>query len=382
MDLGEARLYEIEVWSQAGQRIADISALCFSRSYTLLRNDAELLTFSVDLNKFERYCLDNLGGMDPHVLLNPDVSDIKIKRAGQYLFGTQVVDVNFNDATDASTAGAAGSQQLDIVTITCTGYLNLTKDRYVTKSYAGVERTSIANDLLASTQGQPNGSLGITSYSIQFATGVVSDRGYVLDNVKLKLQELCALTDAPFDMGFDSFKVFYTYAQIGARRQDINLIWGGPLGNVSAFSLDRSAINLFNKIYGLGSGFGDAQLTSTQMDLISQANYYIREQIQQFSSVDLQPTLDQDTSTVLSLAKDMLELPVVTITTKEVPVDASGISHFFSVGDRIPLRVLNHTWLANINGLYRIEQIDVSIDENDFETIKLTFDNYQVNQSE
>ena len=57
-------------------------------------------------------------------------------------------------------------------------------------------------------------------------------------------------------------------------------------------------------------------------------------------------------------------------------------STFLSVGDRIPFQVVDHPWLDNVNGLYRTEKLDVSLDENDFETIQITFDNYGVNQSE
>lgn len=384
MDLGHSRPYEIELWSSlTGVRIADISQLCFNRSFTLVRNDAEQLTFSVDLFEFETYCLTNLGGMDPQVLLNPDVTDVKVKRAGIYLFGTQVVDVSFDLQPDSAPAGSSSSNsQGNTVTITAMGYLNLLKDRYVTKSYLATERTSIATDLITTTQTQTNGSVGITNAGSQYPTGQSSDRTYQLDNVKLKIQELAALSDSPFDFSFSPSKVFQTYSKIGARRTDISLIYGGPLSNVRAFALDRSALNLFNKVYGLGSGFGTDQLTSTQSDSVSQLRFYLREKISQYNSVILQATLDQNTLTDVALSKDILELPVVTITSKEVPINAAGVAQFFSPGDRIPLQVLNHPWLASINGLYRIEQIDVSIDENDFEEIKLTFDTYGVNQSE
>ncbi|MEB0288678.1 hypothetical protein QN355_19290 [Cryobacterium sp. 10S3] len=382
MDLGSSRRYEIELWSSSGLRIADISAFCFNRRYTMQRNEAETLTFDVNLYAFEKYCLNNLGGIDPKTLIAPYVTDVKVKRNGLYLFGTQVVDVNFDLAQDMSRAGesgggAAATTQDQKVSITATGYLNLLKDRYVTKTYAATERTAIATDLITTTQAQTNGSVGITISGSQYLTTQLSDRTYQLDEVKNKIQEMAALSDSPFDFDFSPLKAFRTYAKIGARRQDINLIYGGALGNVAGFALDRSAINLFNKIYGIGSGFGTSQLTSTAGDNASQLNYYLREQIQQFNSVLLQPTLDQNTSTALSLEKDILELPVVTITGKEIPAT------FLSVGDRIPLKVMTHKWLDNINGLYRIEQIDVTIDENDFESaIKLTFDSYGVNQSE
>lgn len=382
MDFGGSRLYEIELWSAGGSRIADISALCFNRSYSIQRNEAETLTFSLDLFAFETYCLNNLGGADPHTLLAPYVTDVKVKRAGQYLFGAQVVDISFDGAADSSApgsggGGAQGSSHELTATVTCSGYLNLFKDRYVSKVYTATEATSIATDLLTTTQAQTNGSVGVTNAVSQYMTGVSRDRTYQRDSVKLKVQELTTLIDGNFDFAFTWDKKFQTYSKIGARRTDLKFIYGGPLSNVAGFQLSRSGINLFNKVYGLGSGFGTDQLQSTQADTASQLNYYVREQIQQFNSVSIQATLDQNTTAAVSLAKDILELPKITITGKELN------ANFLSVGDRIPLQVNNHTWLSNISGLYRIEQMDVTIDGNDFESaIQLTFDNYGVNQSE
>jgi hypothetical protein len=379
MDFGANRPYEIELWSQTGLRIADISTLCQNRKYTLKRNEAEALTFDLDLFKFEEYCRDNLGGTDPHTLIAPYVTDVKVKRNGIYLFGAQVVDISFNLTPDATPPGSASAAVSFPVTITCSGYLNLFKDRYITKTYTATEATSIATDMLTTTQAQTNGSVGVTNAASQYATGVTRDRIYQRDNVKLKLQELTTLVDGRFDFGFSWDKVFQTYSQIGARRTDISLIYGGPLGNVAGLQLDRSGINLFNKVYGLGSGFGDDQLSSTQADAASQLNYYVREKIEQFNSVVDQGTLTQNTAASLALAKDILELPVVTITGNEIP--RSG--NFIIPGDRIPLEVQEHTWLDNINGLFRVEQMDVTLDENDFEkSIVLTFDDYGVNQNE
>lgn len=142
--------------------------------------------------------------------------------------------------------------------------------------------------------------------------------------------------------------------------------------------MSRSALTLFNKIYGVGSGFGSDQLSSTKGDVISQVNYYVREKVVQFNSVVLQDTLDVNTQTEVDQAKDILELPVVTITGKEIPANA-----FLVPGDRVPLRVMDHKWLDNVNGLYRIEQVDVTIDENDFESaVQLTFDSFGVSQGE
>lgn len=377
MDFGSPRRYEIELWSPSGQRIADISHLCSNRSYTLTRNDAEELSFDLDLYEFEAYCRDQLGGMDPNVLITPYVTDVKVKRNGQYLFGAQVIDVTFTGSPNTSAVGQSGGSAAFAVTISCSGYLNLFKDRYITKVYTQTERTSIASDIITTTQTATNGSVGVTIAANQYQTNALSDRTYSLDNVKTMLQNLAALTDAPFDLSFDPFKAFRAVSKIGARRTDLSFIYGGPVSNVAGFSMSRSGANLFNYIYGLGSGSGDVALVSNLGDGPSQLNYYRREKIDQFSSVILQPTLDQNVAADLALYKDLLELPEIDITTADMPANAP-----ITVGDRIPLKVAAHPWLASVNGLYRVEKEDVQIDENDWESIHLTFDKWGVDQDE
>lgn len=382
MDFGSGALYEIELWSAAGSRVADISHLAKNRRYTIQRNEAEQLSFDLDIFAFEDYCLNVLGGVNPRTLIEPYVTDVKVKRNGTYLFGAQVVDVSFNltPASSSASSGSGGAQDESgnyLVSVSCDGYLNLFKDRYVTETYTATERTTIAANIITATQATTNGDVGVTIASPLYATGLVSDRTYAQDNVKTKLQELAALTDAPYDFSFTADKVFTCYAQQGARRFDMNLIYGGPLSNVAGLSLDRSAANLYNYIYGIGSGSGDVALTSEQGDTTSQLDYYRREYIDQFSTVIEQQTLEDDVAADLALHKDILALPKVTITSMEIPAGT-----FVSVGDRIPLQVLEHTWLDFVTGLYRVEEIDVALDENDFETITLTFDDLGVNQSE
>lgn len=384
MDLSGHRVYEFEAWSQSMQPIADISALMTSRTFTMARNDVEELTFTLDLDAFENYCLSALGGINPVSVIDPYVTYIMVKRNGVYLFGTQVDDVHFSsspdETDDPSTPPNPASEtglQNTTVDVTCHGYLNLLKDRYVTQTYTGVEPTTIGTGIIGLTQATTNGNLGITIAPSQYLTGAAVNETYQKDNVKSSLQTLTTLPGSSFDFGFNYLKVFQTYQQIGARRGDINLIWGGPQGNVTAFDLDKDATSLYNYIYGLGSGSGTDQLEDDEFDTTSEVNYYRREDIAQFSSVTDPSILQLDTQGALSLSKDVIGMPEITITSNEVPAN-----NFLSVGDRIPFQVQGHTWLKSVNGLFRIEQMTVTLDQNDFESIDLTFDTFEVNQNE
>lgn len=357
--------YVIECWTSGGQRLADISRFAKNRKFTMQRNEAETLTFDVDVVAFEAHCKNKLGGINPGTLIRPYATDVKIKRNNTYLFGAQVVSVDFAFGTDSYTAS-----------ITCTGYLNLFNDRYVTATYTQVERTTIATNIITLTQAQSYGSLGIT-LGTQYMTGALSDRTYQQDNVKLKLQQLAALSDSPFDMAISWDKVFTTYQQIGSLRSDVYFVYGGPLSNVAEFGMEQSALRLYNKVTGLSSGFGDVTGTSLALDVPSAQNYLLRERYIQYNSVKVQSTLDENTLAYKELHKEILELPKMTVTGNELP------DNFLSVGDRIPLRVVGYKWLEHINALYRIEKLDVTLDDNDFESsVAITFDDYGVDQDE
>lgn len=364
MDFDGDKKYTFELWSIQGIKVADISDLAKQRKYTLERNEAELLEFTLDLDAFEAFCASI--NTPPRNVLAPYQTEVKVKRDGQYLFGTQVVDCPIELSQNGST-----------INVKCTGYLNLFKDRYVTVAYEQDDATTIAGALLMETQAQTNGSVGVTLDAVQYATGVLRDRNYERDNVKSALQNLTALIDGNFDFDFTHDKKFRTFAQIGSVRSDIELVYGGDGSNVKTATIERSGANLFNKLIGLGSGFGADQITSVQGDSTSQIAYYLREKIEQFNSVSEQTTLDQNVAARKEMYKDLLEIPKITITGNEVG------NTFLGIGDRVPVYIREHTFVDNVFGLYRIEKMAVTIDDNDFESdIALYFDNLGVDQNE
>lgn len=371
MDFDSSQVYEIELWSSSGTRMADISALAKDRQLTLQRNEAETFVFSMDISAFEDFCTaQNID--DPRTLLNPLQTDVKLKRAGQYWYGFNVVHIGFN--LPALVGSMVTSAAPETMTITCKGYLNLFTDRYVTKTYTATEATTIAADLLTTTQAQTYGNMGVTINVGNYATGVLRDRTYERQNVKAAIQNLTKLVNGNFDFAFTYDKKFTTYSQIGSVRTDFALRFGGEGGNIAGFYMERDGLHLYNRVIGLGSGFGADQLTSVQDDNASILNYYLREDIKQYNSVIIQETLDQNAAADLDQEKDLLEIPQITITGKEL----ENIP-FLNVGDRVPISVSNHPMLASVNGLYRIERMVIDIDENDFErSITLYFDNFGV----
>jgi hypothetical protein len=361
MDFQGERVYTFELWSIAGIKVADISALAKNRKYTLERNQAETLEFTLDLDAFERFCASI--NTPPRNVLAPYQTEVKVKRNDVYIFGTQVVDCPVELGETAAT-----------ITVKCTGYLNLFKDRYVTKTYTQEDAAAIARDLFMETQAQPYGSVGVTLDAVQYDTGVLRDREYTRDNVKDKAIALTSLVDGNFDIAISWDKKLRTYEQIGSLRSDLEFTYPG---NIKSVQIERTGTSIFNKILGVGSGFGDDQITSTANDIPSQQAYYLREKIEQFNSVTVQSTLDQNTDGKLQMYKEVLEIPKITVTGAELDLDYVGI------GDRIPVVIGGHAFVDNVLGLYRVEKMGVTIDDNDFESnIELYFDNLGVNQDE
>lgn len=351
----DTQVYEVELWSRQGVLVADISVLVKDMNFSLQRNSSESFEMTLDLDAFESLA-SSIGTM-PMIMLNPYRTDIKVKRRGTYLFGVHVIEV----ATELNENEA-------MMRIRAVGYLDLLSDRYITKSYSNQYETDIIQDMITTTQSQPNGDLGITFGSqVQL---VQRDRNYERQNIKEGLVNLTNLITGGFDFDFDHNKVFRTYQMIGSDRTlEVEFIYPG---NIRVLTVPRTGINLFNKIYGIGAGFGDDQVQSLQQDTASQLEYGVHENIHSWNSVLEQSTLDENTLARLSITRNMLEIPKVSVSGRDFDLDEYGI------GDRVTVRVHNHPFLNTIDGAYRIEKIDVAVDENQHEDITLYFDNDQL----
>lgn len=346
--------YELELWIN-GVMVADISKLARDRSYVIKRNNSEELAFTLDVRAFEDHCVQ--AGRDPQATLVPYVTDVRVRRNGVYLFGTQVVDINYT--FDESGAKMA---------VKATGFLDLFRDRYITKSYTGVESTEIARDILDDTQ-VVYGDFNVTNGPSQYNTGVNRDRVYIDQNIKDALVNLTDLIDGNFDFAFTYDRKFNTYQKLGTYRPNLKLTY--PY-NIRSISTPKTALNLYNYTIGLGSGFGEETIRSeggSAQDVDSRLNYGTRMRVVTFNSVQDQAVLDQNTAALNAQTKDLLILPKLTVTGEFLDLNTVW------VGDRIPVEIQDHPSLP-LDDIYRIEQIDVSIDDNDAEDIGLTVDNY------
>jgi len=170
-------------------------------------------------------------------------------------------------------------------------------------------------------------------------------------------------------------KKFYTLPTFGSPRTDIEFVVGGPEGNVKSATIERSATSVYNKIWGIGSGFGDDQIVSVQSDPLSINAYYTREKVVTFNSVKEQSTLNQNTAAAVAKYSTMLEIPKITVTGREFD------TNYIKVGDYIPVRTSGHSMIEGLNKVYQVQKIEVHLDDNGFEEqIEVYLDDFTVTE--
>jgi hypothetical protein len=346
--------YEFELWIN-GAQVGDITKLMQNRHFELVRNGSEQLGFTMSLTAFEAYCADL--GAAPQAVLEAYVTDIRVKRNGNYYFGVHVVDMAYNLEESGIT-----------LEVRATGFFDLFADRYVTKTYTQTERVAMFLDLINETQdtGNPDDDFGVVPGPQQYNTGLLSDREYTDQNVRDGGINLTNLSDGQFDFRFNYDRSVETFAQIGSDRPDMKFTY--PY-NIRSGKIAHTATNLWNYIIGLGSGFGEEALRTVTADGASRGNYKTRQKIVSFNSVTEQQTLDENAYGYLQKVKNILELPTFNVSGALANLDVLGI------GDRVPVEVVGHSALP-LNGVYRIEKLAVTLDENDAEDIAITVDNY------
>lgn len=347
-----ASKYAIELVTSTGVLLADLTGRAQQRRLTMSRNEAEDISWVVDLNEFEHYC--RLINVDPLNVLVNGSTEVRIKRLGKYLCGGQLI--YFEPRIDSSS---------QTILIRATGFLNLFKDRYtsVLRQFTATQATTIARTLIDETQALANGSFGITIGTL--ATVGVHDRTYKRTNLKDALQALTKVQTAPFDFEFTYDKTFNTYAQLGSQRPEI--IFEYP-NNIKQISVPNDASGTANEIIALGSGFGiESQATATVDSAGSQATYKLRQKIITSNGTDNSDNgLTDAANAELATWAFPFELPDITVNGNVAPFITD-----YRIGDRVRIKINGYSMLNHVNNFYRIEKIELDVDEADNESIRL-----------
>jgi hypothetical protein len=343
--------YSIELWTPNGVQLADLGGRAMQRRLTITRNEAEDIQWRLDWNEFRRYC--EAINTYPELLLQEGITEVRIKRGETYLCGGQVTYIQ----KDRSAAG-------DFLDIRATGFLNLFADRYTANSVIYNEnRSQIAVDLINTTQGQgTNWNFGVT-------IGHVDTVGlyYVeYQNARIKdaLQDLSKL-QLGFDFRFTHDKVFQLYATLGTQRPDI--LFEYP-GNVTRLTETGDATNIQNRLAIYGAGNGQAAKQIDMSELNSQLNYKVHEKLVQLSGVLDDGTLEDYGNSIFAAWGRPFKIPAIEYIANGV--NAPLITDY-SIGDYVKVYETDNPF-AILKGMFRIEQIDLTLDEEDTETVKLS----------
>lgn len=350
--------YKVVVFSKDGKAMGNIFSLCENFKWSKTRNDAESVSFSLNLDRYEEY-LETIGlGDSPHSFLETGRNDIRIMRNDQWLIGTNVIKFTYSGGDGGVT-----------MKVDCSGYLNYYKKRYIDIDYDDTPQHLILWGVIEAANAKYGGDYGVRQ-GIHKGSVVLRDRHQVRKEVKSFFQQMSQVLAGP-DFEFTHDKKLNTYEAIGSYRPDIRLVYPG---NISGWAFDRSVEKVSNFIYGLGSGNGDDAIQAEAEDAPSEDYLYRREQIVSYNSVVDEGTLQQNIDAIKHYAANPIELP--TITVQDGVLDYSTVG----IGDTLPVEMRGNKSLAHINGFYRIESITVDVDNNGAETGSLTFDDIDIDE--
>lgn len=342
--------YTIVLYDLSNQPILDISKFV-SFNLVLRLNNTSSLTFAIDTKSLEQACASI--GTTPRQVLYPAKTEIKVWRNDILKFGGITATVDTSYMEDGATTY-----------VTADSYLQYFSKRLLNKSYTSTDRSAIAWDAIDTAQSVTNGDLGITQGSL--ATIFPSDLTADYQDIKTIIMNYTRYAPVTYDFEITPDKVFNTYTRLGSNKPEVELVYPQ---NIVSISVPRSSDTLFNKVIGIGSGIGTERIESPQENITSQLTYRVQETKRLYNSVLTQDTLDNNTLGFVEQSLGVLELPTITINGSDVDLDT------LIVGDAVTVRIDGSTMCDDVNGLYRIYEMDIRVNENNQETIVLSFYN-------
>jgi len=369
--------WTVELVDPSGNLLAELSGRAANRQFTVTRNAADDIQWVLSIDELEDYA--RRSHVDPKTILVSDQTEVRIKRLGQYFAAGQL---NYKSGTLAENSSG------NLITIKAVGFLNLFASRYTGPGqvYAGMDASQIAWDLINTSQTGGNdysGTLNTTTgkfsggtvptaywdYGIRQGTlATVGNHSRTYNQMAITdcLQDLSSTNSGSFDFKFTYDKKFNTYVQLGNQRPDI--VFEYP-GNIIELDPLEDGTQVFNQIIAQGTGNGSVSLNQyIANNAGSQANYRVRQQFISPSS------LQSGDSSLSDYANWNLAQTQVPLVLPSIMVDGSKHPYVtdFSVGDWVRIRVRNHPLYSDINGMYRVEQLRVQVDDNDMEMVTIT----------
>lgn len=358
-------LYRFELWNATDGRIADLSALCTKRAFTLKLNRAETLDLEFKLRVIEDFAAKI--DLTPAELLQPGVNDIRVYRGNKAIFGTRVRYIS-----------SSISEETETLSLHASGYLDDLGHRYLlpvagvnggVTTYTATDIGAIMWDMIDTTQNLTNGDMGFTQGDIQTSRALTDTWQPYATSLK---DIFIAITerDNAVDFGFTyDRKLNVYYPSMGRVQTDFAFTYPG---NIVALSAPLDATQLVNVSINRGSGNGlDITPIETRNAAPSQLVYGRMERIDDYADVSVPATLDSFGDETLRIFSLPLIIPDVTLRSgKEPPLGA------YSLGDWVKFNIPGRPAFANVHNTHqRIQEIAVSLNDMDTEEIRLTVAN-------
>lgn len=351
--------YLIEVFTPAGTRVADLSPYATKRHFVVRRNRAEVVELSFDQGQLERLCATL--GLTLPALLAAGINDIKITRGNRALLLARITYV-----------AVTADERQRLVEVRATGYFDLLHDRQLTPDL-NLDYTTVPADLgqvcatwIIGTQAKTNGDFGIAIGTIQPSRNTnTNDKWQVFgSSIRDAIQKITERTRS-IDIAFTPDRVFNVYYPgIGVVHHDLAFSYPG---NIKSLKLPIDATMMNNSAYTRGSGNGDQQMTGHAVNGPSQASFGLREQIKDYPSCNVQGTLDDYAAEELRKYAAPTYIPDILLDGNKEPYLGA-----YWIGDWVPLQIDAGSAFAGLNGqTLRINEIDVTINENDSEEARL-----------
>ena len=161
-------------------------------------------------------------------------------------------------------------------------------------------------------------------------------------------------------------KTFNTYyPRQGVDNTNLNFSYPG---NIKKLEKPKDGKTMVNEVAMRGQGSGVNQLTVIENDSASIQAYGQRQDVEQESDVSNQSTLQLLGQELIRVRKDPLDLPNIVLDGNQAPHIGD-----FGVGDQITFNISEVPIMQDLSQVvYRIEQIDVTISDNDLEEVNLT----------
>lgn len=362
----QASNYFYELWSPSGQQIADISPYLRTRHFKVTRNRGEAIDMSFDLGQMES--LVATLGTTVASFFGPGFNEVRIRRGDRYLTGGQISYLL--PAIDGS------KRSLDVRAV---GFLEILKDRYLYPTdgtalgltYTNTDIGQIMWNMINLTQSRQNGNFGITQGTIETSRLV----GDTWKPFGLNIRDiLIGITKwyRSVDFAFSADKKFSVYARQGQDKTELRFALPG---NIKSLRLPVDASQLATIVFARGSGNGsDQQLIQTWPASLStstpeQQVYKLREVLIDYPSFNTaQPLTDHAQEEYRKYAAPTA-IPEIVLDGNREPFLGA-----YWIGDRVPISIDANqgTAFAALDGQsWRINEIDVVVDENDAETITL-----------